>query len=320
VGIVAASIAAFHPLWMIPGRALYSESLYLIVVASVLLLALRAVRAPTFGRFAVLGIATGVATLTRSEALLLAVFVGLPAVIVAASGRRLRCAAALAAGTLAIVAPWVVRNAVQLDGPTLSTNTGVTLVGSYCNEMFRPGPHFGSWSVGCTFREASAIGRKFGPAPPVAEDRRLVRRAIDLARGQARQIPSLVAAHVGRLWGLYHAGDQVRFDDRIVHSQGWGVGGQYVHWILLAFTVIGIAVSRRREWLLIAGPMLMVTVNAAVFYGSTRLRAAAEPSLALFSAAGIVWLVRRTRNELSSRRAKGPTQPQGAYRSSQNVV
>jgi hypothetical protein len=60
VGIVAASIAAFHPLWMLPGRALYSESVYLIVVPAVLLLALRAVRGATFGRFVLLGIATGV--------------------------------------------------------------------------------------------------------------------------------------------------------------------------------------------------------------------------------------------------------------------
>jgi hypothetical protein len=68
-----------------------------------------------------------------------------------------------------------------------------------------------------------------------------------------------------------------------------------VHWAVLAFAVIGIALARRRAWLLIAGPMLMVTINAAMFYGSTRLRAGAEPSLALFAAAGIVWLVQGTR-------------------------
>jgi hypothetical protein len=303
VGIVAAAIAAFHPLWMLPGRALYSESVYLIVVPAVLLLALRAVRGPTFGRFVVLGIATGVATLTRSEALLLAVFVGLPAVLLAAPGRRLRCAAALATGTVVVVAPWVVRNAVQLDGPALSTNTGVTLVGAYCDEMFRPGPRFGSWSVGCTFRELIAINRKVGPEPPVASDRRFVRHAIDLAREHARQVPNLMGAHIGRLWGFYHSGDQVSFEDRTVHSHGWVVAGQYVHWVLLTFMVLGIACACRREWLLIAGPVLMVMVTAAVFYGSTRLRAAAEPSLALFAAAGIVWLARRTR--------KGPSNTKG---------
>ncbi|MGH8983263.1 MAG: ArnT family glycosyltransferase [Acidimicrobiia bacterium] len=295
VGLVAAAIVAFHPLWVVPGRALYSESVYLIVICAVLLLALRAVRRPRFCGFLALGVATGIATLTRSEALLLVVFVGLPAVFLSTGDRRGRasCTAALLAGTLLIVAPWVVRNAVQLDGPALSTNTGVTLVGAYCGEMFQPGPRFGSWSVGCTFRQAGAVNRMYGPEPPVASDRRLVRRAIDLAQDRARQLPSLIAAHVGRLWGFYHPGDQVTFEDRTTHSHGLQTAGQYVHWALLAFVVLGIAFARPREWLLIAGPMLMVTVNAAVFYGSTRLRAGAEPSLALFAAVGIVWLATR---------------------------
>jgi Dolichyl-phosphate-mannose-protein mannosyltransferase len=295
VGLVAAAIAAFHPLWVIPGRALYSESVYLIVICAVLLLALRAVRRPTFRWFLALGVVAGIATLTRSEALLLVIFVGLPAVFLATGDwrRRAWCFAALLAGVLLIVTPWVVRNAVQLDGPALSTNTGVTLIGSYCGEMFQPGPRFGSWSLQCAFRESAAIILTEGAKPPVAGDRRLVGRAIDLARDRARQLPSMMAAHVGRLWGFYHPGDQVTFEDRTTHNHALQTAGQYVHWALLAFVILGIAVARPREWLLIAGPMLMVTVNAAVFYGSTRMRAGAEPSLALFAAMGIVWLVTR---------------------------
>jgi hypothetical protein len=158
--------------------------------------------------------------------------------------------------------------------------------------MFRAGPEFGSWSVGCTFREMAAANRESGVLPPVAEDRRLVRRAIDLAGEHAGQLPQLVAAHVGRLWGLFHSGNQVTFEDRTVHARGWVVAGQYVHWILLPFMLLGIVCARRREWLLIAGPLVLVTLNAAVFYGSTRLRAGAEASIALFAAAGVVWLVR----------------------------
>jgi hypothetical protein len=307
VGLVAAFIAALHPVWMLPGRALYSESIYLIVVPGVLLLALAALRSPTLVRFLVLGVATGVAALVRSEALLLVVFVGVPAVFLAASDGRLRHLAALVAGTLLVVTPWVVRNAVQLDGPALSTNNGITLVGAYCNDMFQPGQRFGSWSLGCTASEIHALDRESGPRPPVAEDRRLIRRAIELARGHARQVPSLMAAHVGRLWGVYHSGDQVTFDDRAVHARGWVVAGQYVHWLLLPFVVLGIVVARRREWLIIAGPVLMVTVNAVVFYGSTRLRAGAEPSIALFAAAGVVWLAHRIREML---RPKGESRTQ----------
>ncbi|MGZ4785370.1 MAG: hypothetical protein ACXV5S_06845, partial [Acidimicrobiales bacterium] len=48
-----------------------------------------------------------------------------------------------------------------------------------------------------------------------------------------------------------------------------------------------------------AGPVL-VTVVVALLYGSVRLRAAAEPSVALFAAFGIVTLVAR----LSGRRPR----------------
>jgi hypothetical protein len=266
----------------------------------VLLLALRALRRPTIGRFVVLGCAIGIGALVRSEGILLVLFVGLPAVFLAASGGRLRRVAALGAGLLVVVSPWVVRNAGQLDGPVLSTNDGITLVGAYCDDMFRPGPRFASWSLECTIREIVALDRKFGVKPPVAESRRLVRHAIDLARDRAGQLPRLMAAHVGRLWGLYHSGDQVSFDDRALDSRGWVVAAQYAHWILLPFMLLGIVISRRREWLLIAGPIVMVTVVAVAFYGSTRLRAAAEPSIALFAAAGVVWLLQRTRKMFRS--------------------
>jgi hypothetical protein len=66
-----------------------------------------------------------------------------------------------------------------------------------------------------------------------------------------------------------------------------------MHWALLAFVVLGVAFARPRDWVLLAGPILLVTVNAAVYYGSTRLRGAAEPSLAVFAAAGVVWLLTR---------------------------
>jgi hypothetical protein len=55
VGIIAAVIAALNPLWLGFVGALMSESIYLIVIALMLLLALRCLERPTLGRFAILG-------------------------------------------------------------------------------------------------------------------------------------------------------------------------------------------------------------------------------------------------------------------------
>ena len=59
---------------------------------------------------------------------------------------------------------------------------------------------------------------------------------------------------------------------------------------------------------MIAMPFVVVVANVAVFYGSTRMRVAAEPSLALLGATGIVAAVTKLR-----RRPKGAeTTPDGA--------
>jgi hypothetical protein len=285
VGLVAACLAAIHPLWVQPAGVIMSESLYLIAVSGVLLLALHALRAPSTARFVVLGVAIGAATLTRSEALLLVAFVGAPAVFLTRE-RRVSYGLVLIAGTSAIVGPWVVRNAIQLDGPTLSTNTGVTLSGSYSDAVFRSGPRFGGWHL----TWGGGVEQDDHRENPVAADRALVRHAAGYARDHIGKLPLVATARVGRLWGVYHSGDQLAFDVAEGRERGWQEAGQYFHWLLLPCAIVGIALVNDRRWLLILGPIVLVTINAAVFYGSTRMRVAAEPSLALFAAFGIVTL------------------------------
>ncbi len=64
---------------------------------------------------------------------------------------------------------------------------------------------------------------------------------------------------------------------------------------------------RRRVWWVLVVPAIVVTIGVASTYGQTRFRAAAEPSLALFAAVGIVTLVRAA----AARRAKEPARDPG---------
>lgn len=100
-----------------------------------------------------------------------------------------------------------------------------------------------------------------------------------------------------RAWGLWNPGQQVDFDilegwDRTMQTIGY-----YLDWVLLPLAVAAVVVAGRRRrglWILLA-PAAVVTVIAVLGYGSTRIRAIAEPTLVLFAATAIVWGMSRLR-------------------------
>ncbi len=69
---------ALDPLWLGQIGALMSESLYLIIIPLVMLLALWCLERQTFWRFGVLGLAIALGVLTRSEAIDFVVLLGVP--------------------------------------------------------------------------------------------------------------------------------------------------------------------------------------------------------------------------------------------------
>ena len=76
--------------------------------------------------------------------------------------------------------------------------------------------------------------------------------------------------------------------------------GMVVYYPTLIAAIGGVVVLWRRRarlglWVLFA-PEIAVTVTSAATYGQTRFRAAAEPSLAIFAAVGIVALVGAVRS------------------------
>ena len=75
--------------------------------------------------------------------------------------------------------------------------------------------------------------------------------------------------------------------------------GQIMNWVLPPFALVAafqIAKRSRRRLIIVAVPLLVVAINAAVFYGGTRLRVAAEPSIAVFSSVGALWVIERIRH------------------------
>ncbi len=303
VGLLAAGIAALDPLWVQWGGFLMSESLYLVIVPAMLLFALRCLDGPNPWDFLGLGLLIGIATLTRSEAVDFVVLLGVVVVVLATGAWRERMVFAMVflAGAGLFLVPWVVRNDIQMGSLTLSTNEGLTLSGSYSAGTFSPSsPLYGSFDNNTQFGAAAIIFDYEKPPDhakhwtEVTLSNALGSGATTYAREHLSDLPGVVLAREGRVWGVFAPGSELTFD---ATEDGTGRGlkqaGQILNWVLLPFALLGAVLlgrRSRRRLLVILIPVVVVAINAAVFYGSTRLRVAAEPSIDVLAAIGALWL------------------------------
>ncbi len=298
VGVLAAFLAAINPLWLSLVGSLLSESIYLIVIPLMLLLALRCVERPNWVRFATLGVTVALAVLIRSEAIDFVVLLGVPVLLFASVPWKMRGILVLSflAGVLVLVGPWLIRNDVQLGGAVLSTQQGGTLEGSYCNQSFDPtSPTYGAFSGACSVALGAFVVKYERPPDPttgwteVALDRVLTSDAETYARQHLGQIPRVVVAREAATWGLDYSNDRI-----IAVDEGRNTTVEELsfifYWVLIPFVLIGLVVLARSSWrrlVIVMVPILVVMINVALTYGSTRFRVAAEPSLAVLAAVGI---------------------------------
>ncbi len=301
VGLLAASVAAVHPLWFQPPGLVMSETLHLVLVPAVVLVALGVLDRPSWRRVAALGVLVGVAGLVRSEALALGALVGLPAVVLAHPTwrDRLRGLGVLAAAAGVMVVPWVVRNQQQLGILSLSTNVGKTVYGSACDDTFS-GPQLGGFSYDCQFGAAAVLVASEPPEgdrwDAVLLDRELGDHARAYLEDHAGEVPKVVAARVARMWGLAFAGEQLRFDVGEGRHRPSQRVGQWVHLGLLPLAAAGaVSLGRRsrRDVLIVLGPVALVTLTTLLIYGGTRMRTGAEPSVAVLASVAMAALGRR---------------------------
>ena len=300
VGIGAAVIAALDPLWFQPSGILMSESVYLVAIPGMLLTAVLCMEKPTVWRFGGLGVLIAVATLIRSEAVDFIPLLGIPVVLLAAGDwrRRVQTGLALVVGCLLILTPWLVRNELQLGGASLSTNGGVTLDGSYCAETFNPSNvTYGSYNGGCSAIDIYKLSLHTRPPDgsksytELTLDRAATRLAETFAEDHLSDMPGVVVARELSVWGFGDHENQLDLAAAEGRVPSFEQAGLIVYWVLLPFVIVGaVMLSRtsRRMLVVMTVPLLVVVLNAALFYGSTRMRSAAEPSLAVLASIGIV--------------------------------
>src|SRR3954467_13341231 len=283
VGLVAALLAALYPLLVAADGAPMSESLYGLLIAACLLLALRLREQRTPWRAAALGGAIGLAALTRSEALLLLVLLALPLTWRAWSTLLVALAACVV-----VLAPWTVRNYSAFDRLTLiSHNDSTVLAGGNCDRTYH-GADLGSWRFDCisprkTFREGkqAAIWRREG---------------IDYATGHAGRWPVVVPVRVLRTWDLWQPHRQV---DLAEGRARWAeTAGVIAYFLLLPLAAGGAVLLWRRDRgaaAILLAPALLVTISSAIGYGNPRFRHAFEISIVVLAGAAVVAVAERRR-------------------------
>ena len=305
-GLIAAGITALYPnIWM-NDAAVMSETLALLFGVVVVIAAYAAWRRPDARGFALAGLAVGLATLARAEAAMLVPLVVWPLAAWAPGldGWRTRLTrVAIGTGVAGVVVGvWVVPNLVRFEEPTtLSTQLGPTLDVANCDDTYF-GPGLGSWSFDCAIASDAEV--KADPRFDVADrsviDGYLTDKAVEYARDNLDRLPAVAAARFGRAWGLYVPMDQLRFD-RFAENRPMGASqvGLAAYYVLAVAAVGGVVTLRRRgvpSFPLVAG-VVSVAVTVVVFYGSTRFRAPAEPSIVLLASVALDQLVGRLRRE-----------------------
>jgi 4-amino-4-deoxy-L-arabinose transferase-like glycosyltransferase len=276
-GLIAAVIAACYPnLWSLD-RLLLSETMAGLVAAAIVWCGCAYADAPSALRAFLLGALLALLALTRAEAVLMFVLLGVPLAVL--SRRAWRAVALdgawMVMAAVLVLGPWVGFNLARFEEPTfISTNGGGVLADSYCAPTF-DGPKVGWWEERCL---------PFAPPGDESQqDRALRAQAKRFIESHQRALPRVVALRVGRALQVYRPWQTAALDG----AEGRGVpaakAGAIGFFVLLPFGIAGffVARARRRPWLPAAALVALSALTAAVFYGSPRFRLVGEVALVI---------------------------------------
>jgi hypothetical protein len=198
-----------------------------------------------------------------------------------------------------MLVPWTVRNLTVFEEPVLiATNSNAVFVGANCAEVY-DGDLLGLWFFSC-----------YGEAPAGDESEQAAeyrRRGMAYARDNLDRVPAVVAARVGRVWGVFRVSQQADYDTIEGRVREVTIAGFAMYYPLVLAAIGGAVALARRDRVLAAALVAVpigVTLIAMGIYGSTRFRFSAEPVLVLLAAMGLTaaaaWAVDRRRNRLNA--------------------
>jgi 4-amino-4-deoxy-L-arabinose transferase-like glycosyltransferase len=280
VALAAMAVTAVDLPLILVGGALMSETLFVALVLGAVLAALRSRTARRSIAWAAgAGVLIGLAALTRPTGLVLALPLG---VAVAGRSPRRPLAALVLVGAIAVtIAPWTVRNAVQMHAfIPVSDFMGSWVAGTYNDQARADEQHPGS--------SQTFVAREFDDldgVPEVERQRELTRRGLAYAADHPGYVAQVLLHNTMRLLNLEGA-SWWRRQARTMSLPLWAADpaayGFYALALLALAGALTPAARRAPAWLWLAPILLFASV---IFAGSAiRYRAPVEPFLALLAA------------------------------------
>lgn len=289
VALVAGVIAAVFPPLVLVGSSLLAESLFIPLVLGAVLAALRHRAGGAGVRWALAaGALTGLAALTRSNGIALAVPLGF--LVWCASPRRSRAAAAapaaLVGAAIAVLIPWTVRNAVVMHAfVPISTESGYVAEGTYNQVVARDTRYPGLWAP-----PVQAVGDVLARHPDAAEPqvtRALEHEAVHYARAHPTYVATVAFWGTVRTLGITPGFERL---GAVYESYpGWLVDlSVYAYWVVGLAALAGVFLPAARRgppafW----GVPLTIVLSFIFVEGSIRFRSPTDPFVVMLAAAAL---------------------------------
>ena len=304
LAVLAAVVSTLNPYLIWHDVHVNREITDQVVLAAIVLVSLLAVRRRSFVLPALLGALSGVAILGNSRLaavpVLLAVFVWF-----FAPGRRILPAALVVVTAAVVIAPWLIRNDVQVGCFAITTdaralwkannaNTYETLAaGKWIDDVPQPA------SFPPTPEDAAAIYHQTGKYPPVnecAQMRYFEHLSIKFMEHHPGEKAKLAAQATEFLWDPRAHETQGRSGKGTWQDTARRVGEPIWAIPVMLLALAGLFLAADRLFALLAGSLLVYnTLAAMIFAGTTRYRVPFDFLLALLAVAAVDRLVSRSR-------------------------
>jgi 4-amino-4-deoxy-L-arabinose transferase-like glycosyltransferase len=290
-GLLAAGIAALYPMLWINDGMLLSEVVVIPTLALVLLLGYRFWEQATLLRAGLMGASIGIAALGAPEVLILFVLLAVPLVLRMDDKGwkvRARTLGVIVLAGLVVLAPWLAFTTTAFDRPTFMTSSqGSVLSAGTCDEVY-----YGTY-IGYT---AACFD---GPYPSIDLDeaeRDTYPRddALEYMGDHLERVPLVVAARIGRIWGVFKPGQTTALDWSL-EGRGRAASwiGLFSFYLLAPLAIGGIVVLARRK--VPISPLVALAINATIAAATTagvpRYRVPAEPAIVVGAAVALdaIW-------------------------------
>jgi 4-amino-4-deoxy-L-arabinose transferase-like glycosyltransferase len=281
--------AVYLPLILI-GGAVMSEPLFVVLMLAALAAAIQARRVRRAWPWVVLaGLLGGLSTLTRANGaiLLLPLAWAVWTVRPRWSPRALAAPVALVLIAIVTVAPWTIRNQVELDAfVPVSTQLGSALAGTYNSEAQHDRENPASWRHLSRVDEYAHLYDQVGSIPEPTLERELRHAALQYIADHPGYLGTVAFWTTRRLLDLGGIDWAEHTASTVSVEKGWADAGIVCFWVfgLLALAGAFTARARRTPWFVWAVPVLMYLSVVLLVVETPRYRSPIDPFIVLLAA------------------------------------